>query len=186
MPNRSLTLLYEIDMLRHCKRTSNGKRKAHDERPSEETRAEFCLCIEGFLLHMRNLLGFFTNQGTWVSDLIINRPDRWAIEDVDLADCQGLINSAEVVNKKYGEHGKDCYKNISQHMQHCTTFRGPGAKSWNIDGMFADLDPILQEFGERFGRILAEARDTENPGPKAKEGFSLVDTDSPSHPKRLF
>ena len=103
-----------------------------------------------------------------------------------MAECQGLINSAEVVNKKYGEHGKDCYKNISQHMQHCTTFRGPGAKSWNIDGMFADLDPILQEFGERFGRILAEARDTENPGPKAKEGFSLVDTDSPSHPKRLF
>jgi hypothetical protein len=45
------TILYEIDMLRHCSKTSAAKKASRSE--SEE---EYNLGIEGLLIHLRNLL----------------------------------------------------------------------------------------------------------------------------------
>jgi hypothetical protein len=144
-------ILYEHDLLWHCAKTIDSKKMRWEESPSHENEAEYYLAIEGFLLHFRNLLGFFINKRMGKNnstDLTIDRPQQWADgRQVDETLCQKLMECAQKVNQKYGlSLDVDCYKKISWFLQHCTSHRHQLQRSWDIAGMFADFSPILDEF----------------------------------------
>src|SRR5205085_127013 len=90
---------------------------------------EYYLGLEGFLLHYRNLLGFFVNKGCRATDLIIRRSEHWANgEPVEGHRYGDLVKRAKEINERYGtedERGRrvDCYQKISWFLQHCTTYR---------------------------------------------------------------
>jgi len=148
------TILYEIDMLRHCAHALATKKNRAGE--SEFHRAEYYLCIEGFLLHFRNLIAFFISQQDESHDLGINDPVRWAGSTIEQRRYSDLMKQAREVNAKHGtqdfDRGKDstCYDQISKFLQHCTSYRHERAKEWDLDGMFGDLDSILKNFTDRF------------------------------------
>jgi hypothetical protein len=66
------TILCEIDMLRYCARTLPEKQAKWRQTDSDADRAEYYLGIQGFLLHLRNLLAFFMSQREKETDLGIN------------------------------------------------------------------------------------------------------------------
>ena len=141
-------ILYERDLLRHCAKTVDSKRTRSEESPSHENRAEYYLAIEGFLLHFRNLLGFFINKRMNSTDLTIDHSQQWADgRQVDETLCQKLTERAQKVNQEHGlSRDVDCYKKISWFLQHCIDHRYRLQRSWDIAGMFADFSPILNEF----------------------------------------
>ena len=146
------TILYEIDMLRHCAQSVTQKKA--EEQISDFARAEYYLAIEGFLLHLRNLLAFFTNRKDEQTDLIINEPRLWAGKDIDQTEYSGLSKLAREINHRYraaaDEQTSTCYREISKFLQHCTTLRYERAKEWPIEQMYADMEPVLAEFEGRF------------------------------------
>jgi hypothetical protein len=156
------TILYEIDMLRHCARTLAMKKIRAGESGSDQDWSEYYLGIEGFLLHLRNLLAFLTSRCDEPTDLGINAPDKWLDEPVDQREYSGMMKYAREINDKYGVDGSTCYDQISKFLQHCTTYRHEQGREWDIDGIFAELDPVLQEFEKKF----APAALTTNPDPK--------------------
>jgi hypothetical protein len=138
-------------MLRHCAETIDAKKKRFQQSKSDEDRAEYYLGIEGFLLHFRNLLGFFINKGPKPTDLTIGHPERWANgRPVDESVCRSLTEGAKKVNRDHGLDGGDCYQKISWFLQHCTVYRHRQPRNWNIEGMFADMRPVLDEFVANF------------------------------------
>jgi hypothetical protein len=145
-------ILYERDLLWHCAKTVDSKRTRSEESPSHENRAEYYLAIEGFLLHFRNLLGFFINKRMNGTDLTMDRPHQWADgRVVDEVLCRNLTERARAVNERHGmplDGGGQvgCYKKISWFLQHCTDHRYLIVRSWDIGGMFADFSSILDEF----------------------------------------
>jgi hypothetical protein len=150
------TLLYEGDMLRHCAKTVDAKRARFQASHADEDAAEYYLGIEGFLLHMRNILGFFINKGSKPTDLTIGRPERWGdAKTVDDCTCRNLSERAKRVNNEHGLNGHDCYQKISWFLQHCTTYRHCQARSWDIDRMFADMEPILNDFVRNFAPAVS-------------------------------
>ncbi|MBI3478166.1 MAG: hypothetical protein HY010_20725 [Acidobacteria bacterium] len=144
------TILYEIDMLRQGFSTHPEKRKRVDAGGSLAARGEYYLSIEGFLLHARNLLAFFTNRKNEMTDLIINEPEVWYGKAVDPREYSGLIKAMKEVDTDFGEDGKKCYDQISKFLMHCTTMRYERTKQWDLEGMFKRIDPILEEFKTRF------------------------------------
>src|SRR5215469_14011676 len=87
------TILYEIDMLRHCAE-SISKAKAEEHR-SDFAGAEYYLKIEGFLLHLRNLIAFFTNRKNEPTDLLINEPSVWAGKAIEQRNYSDIIKDAK-------------------------------------------------------------------------------------------
>jgi hypothetical protein len=159
--NPTDTILYEIDMLRHCAHAlPDKKRHAGD---SEFHRAEYYLCIEGFLLHFRNLLAFFMSQQDTRNDLGINDPVGWAGTAIEQRKYSDLMKRTREVNARHGtqnfEGGKSStsYDQISKFLQHCTSYRHERAKEWDIERMFVDLDPILNDFVDRFAKPIVRA-----------------------------
>lgn len=145
------TIMYEIEMLRHCAQTLGQKQtSAQQAVGSQYAKAEYYLCIEGFLLHLRNLLAFFTNRCDEATDLGINNPKQWARKEILPKNYADLIKSAKEVNQKFGQGKRTCYAQISKFLQHCTTFRSEEARRWDVEGIFADFDPVLREFEKRF------------------------------------
>ena len=146
------TLLYEREMLRHCADTIEAKRQRFQKNFSDEdAMCEYYLGIEGFLLHFRNLLGFFVNRGSQRSDLTIANASSWSNGRAgDQRITSKLTESAKKINQAHGLHNQDCYKKISIFLQHCTTHRHQEARSWDIERMFADFQPILDEFVKHF------------------------------------
>jgi hypothetical protein len=144
-------LLYEREMLRHCAETVNAKQERFSESQSDQDRAEYYLGIEGFLLHYRNLLGFFINKGARPTDLTLGKTESWANGmAVDQTVTKALTERSQKINERHGLGRGDCYQKISWFLQHCTTHRHQEARSWDIENMFADLKPLLDEFVEHF------------------------------------
>ena len=108
------TILYEIDMLRQSFSTHPEKRKRVDAESSPAARSEYYLSIEGFLLHARNLLAFFTNRKSEITDLIINEPEVWLGKAVDPREYSGLIKEMRQVDADFCQGGKSCYDEISK------------------------------------------------------------------------
>jgi len=89
------TILYEIDMPRHCSKTLGEKKTRAENTGTDADRSEYYLGIEGFLLHLRNLLAFLTNRRNESTDLGINAPDRWAGREVEQREYSDLIKNAQ-------------------------------------------------------------------------------------------
>ena len=150
-------------MLRHCA-SSLGEKRAR-ERTSEILRAEYYLGIEGFLLHLRNVLAFFTNRKNCDTDLVINEPDTWAGRAISQCQYSDLMKSSREFDRKYGVtldgKQKECYDEISKFLQHCTTHRCERAKRWPIEEMLADIDPVCHEFEKRFAINVGQTDDAQ-------------------------
>jgi hypothetical protein len=148
-------IIYERDLLQHCANTVDVKMEKAQRSPTAENRAEYYLTIEGFLLHFRNLLGFFINKKiikkNVSTDLTLDQPEKWAEgRPVNQSLCKNLTERAKEVNETHGIHysdvNKDCYGKISWFLQHCTDHRYKVQRDWDIARMYADLSPILDEF----------------------------------------
>ncbi len=165
------TILYEIDMLRHCERAVRQKVVA-DNAPDAK-RADYYLAIEGFLLHLRNLLAFLTNRKSKDTDIIINEPEVWAGRHVDQRKYSDLIKACRELDRKHGvlaDGGPStCYDEISKYLQHCTTLRYERAKQWHVEEIYADINPLLETFEARFARGATSIRTIEG-GPAGAAG----------------
>jgi hypothetical protein len=144
------TIGYEIDMFRHCARTLADKKARFQKTAAHKDAAEYYLGLEGFLLHLRNLLAFLTNRGSKSTDLGINRPKDWAGRSVEKREYSDLMKSARALDGRYGAEGSTCYDQISKFLQHCTTHRHEQDRDWDVDQIFVALDPVLQDFEKRF------------------------------------
>jgi hypothetical protein len=144
------TIGYEVDMFRHCARTLAHKKARFQKTAAKEDAAEYYLGLEGFLLHLRNLVAFLTNRRPESTDLGINRPKDWAERSVEQPEYSDLIKSAKAIDRKYGAEDSTCYDQISKFLQHCTTHRHEQDRDWDVEQIFADLDPVLEAFEQRF------------------------------------
>lgn len=169
------TVLYEIDMLRHCSKTLMEK-KARASVAEEE----YYLGIEGFLLHLRNLLAFFTTDHVFNDDLSLDKPTVWAGKAIHKGQYGDLIAAAKKFNDQHGEKWGtkkiDCYKLISKFLQHCTPERYELAMSWDIDKMSAQIEPILADFEKRFAPAVTRTAPRERVSVESSYSTSPVRT----------
>lgn len=148
------TILYEIDMFRHCSKTLAAKKARKSE--SDEALGEYNLAIEGFLIHLRNLIAFFTTQHSQPTDLRLNHPEVWYqrhVEEREHSDLRGKFQDFNTSHSETFKNGKklDCFDLISKFLQHCTPERYEQAVvGWEIEKMFAEIEPILADFEKRF------------------------------------
>ncbi len=162
------TILYEIDMLRHCSQSLPDKKVRAEKSKSDSDLSEYYLGIEGFLLHLRNLLAFFTSHKIDPNDLGINAPRQWAGRHVDPREYSSLMKRTREINTKYGITRSSCYDQISKFLQHCTTHRHEQARTWDVEGISRDIEPVLAEFEEHFVTCCA----TKKPDVRAYNSFS--------------
>jgi len=144
-------VLYEIEMFRHCANTLQAKQQVAAN--SQPEKAEYYLGIEGFLLHLRNLLAFFMNHCTEPTDLGIHKADLNLWGDGRKANRKqysGLMKAARAINRDRRTKNGNLYEQISRFLQHCTTFRYTEARSWDVEGIFRDFNPVLVEFELKF------------------------------------
>jgi hypothetical protein len=177
------TVLYEIDMLRHCERAVRERVLSHNATNAE--RADYYLAIEGFLLHLRNLLAFLTNRKSKDTDIIINEPEMWAGRHVDQREYSDLIKACRELDRGYGSlpNGgpSTCYDEISKYLQHCTTFRYERAKQWPVEEIHAGINPLLEAFEARFAPHATSIRviDDGPPGTAGSTGsFRILSSPS--------
>jgi len=145
-------ILYEIEMFRHCANTLPAKQ---DKAMASGDKAEYYLGIEGFLLHLRNLLAFFMSSNLRRTDLGITKPDLNLWGDggqLQMNQYHDLVDLAQEINKLRKTKNGTLHVQISRFLQHCTTFRYTEARSWDVEGIFSDFNPLLIEFEKRFGK----------------------------------
>ena len=157
-------IAYEICMWRGSYAAIKPRWEAFQNARCDDDLFEYNLRIEGFLLHTRNLLAFFTDKHNKNTDLKITQPD-WASGYEDQEILEKLINRANKVDEAHhGENVSDtCYNEISKFLSHCADQRYKRPKSWEIDGLFSDLNPIFCDFEARFisvARPVPEVRVT--------------------------
>jgi len=120
------TLRYEIHMLDYCHHQL--------QRGEWSDRESYYLSIEGFLLHYRNLVEFFSSTG----DLKACEPEVW-FQRRELTEEELSSIQDRNLHKKYmGE--------ISQYLSHCTKGRAIRDRDWNVLEMYADISPCLENF----------------------------------------
>jgi hypothetical protein len=131
------TIYYEIDMLEFAFR----KLGAH----SGGSGPEWNLLIEGFLLHYRSALEFFSGKKHRSGDISTKHPELWAYRKL----TEQEVNDIQLPARKL-EH--DYWKDISQFLQHCTERRHKEFKDWKLPEMFERLKPITTAFRKSFPR----------------------------------
>jgi hypothetical protein len=162
------TILYEIDMLRHCHRTLSSKHALAEKTGSESDRAEYYLCIEGFLLHLRNLLAFFTGRRREGSDLILHDSEQWLGSELNPKAYSDLAKAAKDFDRRHGKRDRLLHDLISKYLQHCTTFRHLTPQAWDITALAQQMDDIAKEFESRF------AKQTPSSGTRTTESHSTA------------
>lgn len=137
---------YEIRMLRFCL-------ERLDKRPPSLADEDRWLYLEGFLLHYRNLIRFFSGKH--------NQPQKGDVSVEHQAFCRSL--SADRVKWFKSEMGSlddgqdNCDHNlISKRLQHCTEKRVELlGRKWPVSEMYKKIEPVLHAFEEDCLRRLA-------------------------------
>ncbi len=123
------TILYEIDMLNFCYgQLCEGK--------WADTRSYY-LCIEGFLLHYRNLSDFFGDH----HNLKAGEPDAWSPKTLTSDEV------ASIQDRKPYDHYSG---QISQYLSHCTKSRANRDRDWEHIRMYNEIKPSLEKFRRLF------------------------------------
>ena len=123
------TILYEVDMLDFCyNRLLRG---------DWVVRKDYYLCIEGFLLHYRNLIQFFGNR----HDLRAGKPREWSPR---------ALSAAELASIQDGGPFDRYNGQISQYLSHCTKSRADRDRDWKHVRMYAEIRPLLENFRRLF------------------------------------
>lgn len=137
------TVRYEIDMLRFCSESLST-----DKSMSIPTKNLF---IEGFLLHYRNLIRFFSGNNhragnaNRTADLSTSAAPVWALRELSKSEIDEMQRPAIALDDKY-------FEVISQYLQHCTERRYKEPKDWNIELMESELKPISDTFEKTWKR----------------------------------
>jgi len=143
------TILYEIDMLNFC----YGQLCAENWTDA----ISYYLCIEGFLLHYRNLSDFFGNH----HDLKAGAPDVWSPKTLTSAELASIQD-----HRPYDRYSGQ----ISQYLSHCTKSRANRDTDWDHIRMYDEIKPSIENFRKLFPsrrlpvrgveRLLAESMST--------------------------
>ncbi len=134
------TIYYEIDMWRHC----FGRLVQNDW----HALADSYVYLEGFLLHYRGLIEFFSGRHHRLGvDLSFAEPEIWAGRPVDQAEANSFRQPSAAVEDR-GD-----WLDVSQYLQHCTVRRSLEQKRWPIRMMFEDLNQIAVRFEQSFPRL---------------------------------
>ena len=107
------TVRYEIDMLDFCAEKLMQKPQGWDEGDQN-------VYLEGFLVHYRNLLRFFSGKNPKDNDLSTAKPEVWAVRQITAAELDAIKKPAENLDK---DRGDGYHAKISRYIQHCTIYR---------------------------------------------------------------
>ncbi len=136
--NHLETIIYEVDMLDYCyEKLKQGR---------WNDRREGYVYLEGFLLHYRNIVEFFGNDG----DLKVSEWQEWSPKKLTDAEVASLTNRA-LYNKYFGL--------ISQYLQHCTKRRADVDREWDVEEMYGELNDVVSRFRELFAGLPPAAAD---------------------------
>jgi hypothetical protein len=122
------TVIHEIRMLRFC------FQQCH-ENWGNWTEDERRVYLESYLLHYRNLIEFLRSENLRSTDLKLADVLGMSEEDTRVV---SIKNQASNLHSIYWE-------DISQFLQHLTDRRHKEEKGWNINKMFEEVNPILEE-----------------------------------------
>lgn len=132
------TIRYEIGMLSYCYREFT--RTKHPQ-PLQN------LLIEGFLLHFRNVVEFFSGKRHRLSSsgapLSTARPEVWARRQLTGSEVEAIQKPSQNLEDQY-------FRDISQYLQHWTERRFDEFKGWDITKMKDAIAPIVRAFLESF------------------------------------
>jgi hypothetical protein len=129
------TILYEIDMLRYT--------AAELDKGNRTVEKAKWICLEGFLVHFRNLIEFFGKPAPRPTDLHITKPgDFW--RDAATQPSQSELAKLQRADlwDKYEDDQDD---RISRFLHHCTQHR-VDPKEWEVGIMYNELKPTLDAF----------------------------------------
>jgi hypothetical protein len=127
---------YEVDMLHYCRIVWNQGQFRSD--------GEKNLYLEGFLVHYRNLMRFFSGKNHRPGkDLSIKVASVWAGRILTADEGRSIREPALRLDEKY-------HDDISQFLQHCTVRRFEEERGWDVEGMFQELVPIIVSFRGSF------------------------------------
>jgi hypothetical protein len=127
------TIYYEMAMLTFC-----FEKLAHSQ-----SQDDLNLAIEGFLLHYRNLIRFFSGKDSQTDDLRTENPSVWAGRDMNPTEVKQIREAAATLDTTY-------FKSISKYLQHCTTLRADVPKGWDMKDLMAKLAPVMAAFKAAF------------------------------------
>ncbi len=108
----------------------------------ENSELEGYLALEGFLLHYRNLLEFFSGKHK-SSDLSTYDARTWAGRELTDAEKAAFVEPSHKLNAEY-------FRAISTFLQHCTRARHEEAQGWDVDKMKQAMDLVTTEFRRAF------------------------------------
>ncbi len=123
------TIHYEMDMLDYCYGRLRERKWADAN--------DYYLCIEGFLLHYRNLIQFFGNH----TGLRAGNPKDWSPRPLSDAEVVSIQN-ASLLAEYDGQ--------ISQYLCHCTPVRAERDIEWKHIEMQGKIAPLLTNFRKLF------------------------------------
>jgi hypothetical protein len=137
------TIWYEMDMLEFSYREFM-KNTAPQQSPY------WNLLIEGFLLHYRNLIQFFSgseerHKRYKGNDLSTFDPMPWGNRQLTKEETEGIKTPGEKLDQTYSNK-------ISSLLQHCTVERIEPLQGWEMEEMYAEIEPIMSTFAKSFPR----------------------------------
>jgi hypothetical protein len=156
MPDHVETILYEIDMLDHC--------FARLGEPWQARGKDYNLCLEGFLLHYKNLIEFFGDR----EELRAGKPEQWSPK---------ALSPAEVASIQNVDLHKTYHESISRCLNHCNRIRAEAGISWKRVEMYEEIKPLLENFRKLFPSV---PRPVAILGPEDASTVSSVSILSPS------
>src|SRR5580693_7945426 len=110
------TVSYEIDMLAFC---AERLKRAGSE-------GDKALYLEGFLLHYRNLVRFFSARNSRADDLSMADPIVWANREPSSRVVSAITEPAARLDNAY-------FDPISKYLQHCTRLRHEQDRFWDVE-----------------------------------------------------
>ncbi len=126
------TVNYEIEMLDFCFKKTRRK----------NSKLEGYLAMEGFLLHYRNLLEFFSGKHK-SSNVSTYKPRTWAGRELTDLEKAAFVAPSLKLNADY-------YGKISTFLQHCTRARHEEVQGWDPDEMKRAMDEVIAGFRRTF------------------------------------
>ncbi len=132
------TVRYEIDILDFCAEKLM-------QQPQQWTEGDSNVYLEGFLVHYRNLLRFFSGKKHRSRDISMKKPETWASRLLTDGERSAIQDPARDLDTKY-------YDKISTYIQHCTIDRHENDTRWDVKEMYRELDAIITAFERLFPR----------------------------------
>jgi hypothetical protein len=137
------TIWYEMDMLEF------SYKEFMKNTPSQQS-PYWNMLIEAFLLHYRNLIQFFAgsekrHKRYKGNDLSTVDPLPWAKRQLSDEEMEAI--------KAPGRKLDEAYSNkISNLLQHCTIVRSEPLQGWEMEKMYAEIEPIMSAIARSFPR----------------------------------